>query len=380
MSDTNLKFKIALGLIPGIGDINSRKLVSYTGSVEAVFSEPYGNLVKIPGIGENLARSVTGMNYMDRAEKEAEWVAANKIRTFFYLDDDYPSRLKECEDSPVLLYYTGTADLNQEKMISVVGTRKATGRGREICENIISQLAEMFPDLIVVSGLAYGIDIAAHKSAIESEIQTIGVLAHGLKTIYPPMHSSIAKEMVKNGGLLTDFISDAPAERNNFLKRNRIIAGLPQALLIVESGVKGGAMVTAEMAMSYNRDVLAVPGRPSDNWSGGCNRLIKRNIAALVENGNDVCEFLNWDRPAGITPVQTKLFMELDEPEIEIIKIISAEEALSVDQISSLTGLTVSKLSALLLSLEMKGAVKCCPGNVYREAGSRKPEDRRHSC
>jgi len=202
MSDTNLKYKIALGLIPGIGDINSRKLVSYTGSVEAVFSEPYGNLIKIPGIGETLARSVISRSYMDQAEKEAQWVTASNIRTYFYLDDEYPSRLRECEDSPVLLYYKGTADLNREKMISVVGTRKATRRGREICENIISQLAEMFPDLIIVSGLAYGIDITAHKAAVESGIQTIGVLAHGLKTIYPPMHSDIARAMLKNGGLL----------------------------------------------------------------------------------------------------------------------------------------------------------------------------------
>ena len=184
---------------------------------------------------------------------------------------------------------------------------------------------------------------AAHKAALEAGVQTIGVLAHGLKTIYPPMHSNTAKEMVKNGGLLTDFVSDAPAERNNFLKRNRIIAGLPQGLLVIESGVKGGAMVTAEMAMSYNRDVMAVPGRPSDNWSGGCNRLIKRNIAALVENGNDVCEFLNWVPAAEVRPVQAKLFEDLDESEIALLNIISAEEALSVDQISSLSGLQISK-------------------------------------
>ena len=373
MSDTNLKFKIALGLIPGVGDISARKLVSYTGSVEAVFSEPYSSLVRIPGIGEAPARAVTGKNYMDQAEKEALWVEAHNIRTYFYLDDDYPSQLKECEDSPVLLYYTGTSDLNQTKMLSVVGTRKATARGREICENIIFKLAELFPDLVIVSGLAYGIDIAAHKAALEAGVQTIGVLAHGLKTIYPPMHSNTAKEMVKNGGLLTDFVSDAPAERNNFLKRNRIIAGLPQGLLVIESGVKGGAMVTAEMAMSYNRDVMAVPGRPSDNWSGGCNRLIKRNIAALVENGNDVCEFLNWVPAAEVRPVQAKLFEDLDESEIALLNIISAEEALSVDQISSLSGLQISKLSGLLLSLEMKGAIKCYPGNRYRipESGNR---------
>jgi len=233
MSQTELKYKIALGLIPGIGDIFARKLVSYTGSVEAVFSETYANLVRIPGIGETLARSVAGKGYLNQAEKEAEWVTANKVRVLFYLDDDYPARLAECEDSPVTMYYMGSADLNQAKMLSVVGTRRATSRGREICENIISHLARFFPELIIVSGLAYGIDIAAHKAALESGIQTIGVLAHGLKTIYPPLHTNIAKEMVAKGGLLTDFVSDAGAERNNFLKRNRIIAGLSQGIIIV---------------------------------------------------------------------------------------------------------------------------------------------------
>jgi DNA processing protein len=365
MPDHDLTNKIALGLIPGIGDISARKLVAYTGSVEAVFREPYGNLIKIPGIGETLARAIVEKSYMRVAEKECEFVTTKKIRVLFYLDEDYPQRLKECEDSPVTLYFRGNADLNSERMLSVVGTRKSTHRGRDICENIISQLAAMFPNLIIVSGLAYGIDITAHKAALHAGVHTLGVLAHGIKTIYPPVHTGVAREMIEQGGLVTDFVSDAPAERNNFLKRNRIIAGLPAGLLVVESGVKGGAVVTAEMAFSYNRDVMAVPGRPSDNWSSGCNRLVKRNIAALVENANDICQLLNWERPGVKEPVQTQIFQDLNETEKLILNLIEKEELLSADQISVITGMPVNRLATTLLSLEMKGAARNYPGNIY---------------
>ena len=215
MQNNDLVFKIALGLIPGVGDINARKLVTATGSVEAVFREPYGNLIKIPGIGDTMARSVIDRKYLAQAEKEADFVTAKKISTLFYLDDNYPSRLKECNDSPVIIYYLGNACLDSLKMLSVVGTRKATQRGKEICENIISHLAAIFPDIVIVSGLAYGIDITAHKAALDNGIETVAVLAHGLRTIYPPAHNAIARKMVGQGGLLTDFISDAPAEKNN---------------------------------------------------------------------------------------------------------------------------------------------------------------------
>lgn len=365
MQNNDLVFKIALGLIPGVGDINARKLVAATGSVEAVFREPYGNLIKIPGIGDMMARSVADRKYLVQAEREADFITSRKITTLFYLDDEYPQRLKDCPDSPVILYYIGDACLDSVKMISVVGTRKATDRGKELCEDIIGRLAGLFPDLVIVSGLAYGIDIAAHKAALDNGIKTIAVLAHGLKTIYPPAHRSTARKIAAQGGLLTDFISDAPAEKNNFLKRNRIIAGLSPAILVVESGVKGGALVTAEMALSYNRDVMAVPGRPSDNWSGGCNRLIKRNIAALVENATDICEFLNWRKPDVEKPRQAKLFDPPDKEESEVLKLIPTEENITIDHISRLAGVPVNKISTLLLSLEMKGFVRCCPGNAY---------------
>lgn len=365
MSDTELMHKIALGLIPGVGDINARKLVSYCGSVEAVFSEPYSSLIRIPGIGENMARSITERGYLAEAEKEATWVVANKVDTLFYIDKNYPARLSECEDSPVTLFYKGNADLDAPKMLSIVGTRRATPRGIDLCSDIISQLATLYPDLIVVSGLAYGIDIAAHRAALAAGLRTVAVLAHGLKTIYPPTHTNVARQMVNNGGLLTDFISTAPTERNNFLKRNRIIAGLPVALLVVESGVKGGAIVTAEMAMSYNRDVMAVPGRPSDNWSGGCNRLIKRNIAGLVGNAGDICELLNWSHKKSPQPLQTSLFDDLTEAESEVLGLLTNQEALTADQISASTQLPISRLSSILLSLEIRGVIRCLPGNIF---------------
>ena len=294
MSEVSLKHKIALGLIPRIGDINARKLVSHFGSVEAIFHEPYRNLLKIPGIGSGLAKYIGDRSYLELADKEAEYVTGHNIRTYFYLDNDYPYRLRQCDDSPVVFFFKGECNLDAAKILSVVGTRNATGRGRELCDKIIGGLAIGHPDLIIVSGLAYGIDIAAHKAAIANNLQTIGVLGHGFNTIYPSIHSSTAKAITEKGGLLSDFLSDALPERNNFLKRNRIIAGISDATLVVESGIKGGALITADIAASYNRDVFAVPGRPDDQWSAGCNSLIKSNKAALAETSDDIEYFLDW--------------------------------------------------------------------------------------
>jgi len=366
MPEISLQHKIALGLIPRIGDINARKLVSHFGSVEAVFHEPYNNLIRIPGIGSEIAKYISDRSYLSAAEKEAEYVTKNNIRTYFYLDNDYPFRLRQCDDSPVVFFFTGNCDLNSSKFLSVVGTRNASTRGKEICEKIIAGLAKNHPELIIVSGLAYGIDIASHKAAIANNLQTIGVLAHGLKTIYPSIHYSIAKTMQKNGGLLTDFLSDALPERNNFLKRNRIIAGLSDSTLVVESGMKGGALVTADIANSYNRDVFAVPGRPDDQWSAGCNNLIRNNKAALVGCAEDIEYFLNWIPEKSKPPVQRSLFSELDETEQRIYELLNKEGELNIDAICRSLEIPVYKLSSLLLQMEFKGLVKCYPGNLYK--------------
>ena len=366
MSEITLKHKIALGLIPRIGDINARKLVSHFGSVEAVFQESYRNLVKIPGIGTGIASCITDRSYLELAEQEAEYIIRNKIRTYFYLDNDYPFRLRQCDDSPVVFFFMGNCDLDSAKILSVVGTRNATHRGREICEKIVGNLAHGNPDLIIVSGLAYGIDIFSHKAALASNLQTIGVLGHGFKTIYPSVHASVAKSMLTRGGLLTDFLSDALPERNNFLKRNRIIAGLSDATLVVESGVKGGALITADIANSYNRDVLAVPGRPDDQWSAGCNSLIRNNKAALVESSDDIEYFLYWKSEKPKPPVQRSLFSELDDNEKLIYELLVKQGEMNIDAICRTTGIPVYKLSSLLLQMEFKGVVKCYPGNLYQ--------------
>jgi len=366
MPEILLKHKIALGLIPRIGDINARKLVSHFGSVEAIFKEPYRSLINIPGIGTELAKYISDRSYLESAEKEAEYICNNNIRAYFYLDDDYPFRLRQCDDSPVVFFLKGTCDLNAAKILSVVGTRNATNRGRETCERIIGGLAEGHPDLIIISGLAYGIDITSHKAALENNLQTIGVLAHGFKTIYPAIHTSVAKRITEQGGaLVTDFISDALPERNNFIKRNRIIAGLSDATLVVESGIKGGALITADIANSYNRDVFAVPGRPGDQWSAGCNNLIRSNKAALTECSEDIEYFLNWKPEESKAPIQRTLFAELDESEKQIYELLMKQGELNIDSICRTLELPVHKLSSMLLQMEFKGLLKCYPGNVY---------------
>lgn len=366
MSDVQLKHKIALGLIPRIGDINARKLVSHFGGVEAIFSESYRNLIKIPGIGPGMAKYICDKSYLDTADKEAEYVTKNNIKTYFYLDNNYPFRLRQCDDSPVMFFFKGNCDLDSPKILSIVGTRNATTRGRELCEKIISGLAAGHKDLIIASGLAYGIDITSHKAALANKLQTIGILAHGFKTIYPAIHASTARAMVINGGLLTDFFSDALPERNNFLKRNRIIAGLSDATLVIESGVKGGALVTADIANSYNRDVFAVPGRPDDQWSAGCNSLIRSNKAFLAESSDDIEYFLNWKPEKSKPVVQRTLFSDLEDTEKTIFELLAKQGELSIDTICRSLDMPVHKLSSLLLQMEFKGLVKCSPGNVYR--------------
>jgi DNA processing protein len=369
MNEPSLVQKIALGMIPGVGDITARRLVSYTGSIEGVFSESFRNLMHIPGIGESLAGNIARRDYLKLAEKEAEYINKHSIKVFFYMDEDYPFRLRQCDDAPVTFYFQGNVDLNASYFLSVVGTRNATQHGREICQKIISGLAHHFPSLVIVSGLAYGIDITAHKAAIASDLPTIGVLGHGLKTIYPSVHANTAKVMVKNGGLLTDFISSDPPDKNNFIKRNRIIAGLSDATLIIESGIKGGALITADIASSYNRDVMAVPGRPDDEWSAGCNALIRCNKASLVENPEDIEYLLGWKSVETEGPVQKVLFEEMTGNEKRVYEALKLNGDMTVDQLSLLLSFPVYKLSATLLQMELSGLIVPVPGNIYRLRG-----------
>ena len=373
MIDENLKYKIGITLIKGIGCNLSKSLIAYVGSVEGVFKEKQQNLAKIPGIGEILSREiVTQINsqgVLKRAEQEIEFILKNKILTTYFTDRDYPYRLKECPDSPIMIYSKGPCSLNDGKFVGIVGTRNATETGKENCKKLISDLARVLPNTVIVSGLAYGIDICAHKTALESGLPTIGVIGHGLDRMYPEVHRPVAVKMVQDGALLTEYLSQTNPDKQNFVQRNRIIAGLCDAIVVVESGIKGGALITAEIANGYNRDVFAFPGRVTDEWSAGCNALIKNNKASLIESSEDILRFMNWEKQnsAKAPNVQTALFLDLSDEEKEIITTLRQNpDGIQFNELAIQLEKPISKTSSLLLDMEFKGLVKCLPGNVYR--------------
>jgi DNA processing protein len=367
MDKEALRYLIALTLIPAVGSITARKLIAYTGSAKAVFSEKKSNLQKIPGIGSFLAGSINPLQVLGQADRELLFIEKNSIKVLTIIEKDYPERLKQCADAPLVLYLKGKNVLNAPKVLSIVGTRNATEYGIEQCRKIIRDLTENNHQVLIVSGLAYGVDAQAHMAALQYGQETIAVLAHGLHTLYPNAHKNLASRITENGALLTDFgVGDNP-ERNNFLKRNRIIAGLADATLVVESGKKGGALITADLAISYNRDVFAVPGRANDTMSDGCNRLIRDNKAALVQGFADIEYLLGWDiKEKTNQPRQARLFVELSGDELKIVEELKKEDRLSPDILSLRTGMPVSKISATLLKMEFKALVSVLPGNYYR--------------
>jgi DNA processing protein len=367
--DESLKYKIAITQIHGIGNILAKNLIAYVGSVEGVFCEKKQHLAKIPGIGEVLAEEIVSQNVMLRAEKEVEFILKNNIRSIYFTDRDYPYRLKECPDSPIMLYCKGKCNLNEGKFIGIVGTRSATQIGKENSAKLVYELSSMISQVTIVSGLAYGIDISAHKAALDNNLPTIGVMGHGLDRIYPAAHRSTAIKMLTNGALITEFLSETNPDRQNFVMRNRIIAGLCDALVIVESGVKGGALITAELANDYNRDVFAFPGRITDDWSKGCNKLIKSNQASLIESAEDLMTFMNWEKQneAAKEVPQTFLNFDLSDEEKEIVSLLRQyPDGLQVNELAIMLSKPFSKTSSKLLEMEFKGLVKCFPGNLYR--------------
>ncbi|MBT3208744.1 MAG: DNA-protecting protein DprA [Bacteroidetes bacterium] len=361
-----LKYKIGISLIPGIGSVIAKKLIAYIGGVEAVFKEKESVLQKIPGVGSILARSIVRQNVLIQAEKETKFIEKEGINAFFYLDADYPNRLKQCNDAPIILYSKGNVDFNQEKVISIVGTRKASSRGKEVCSQLVTKLRENNHNPIIVSGFAYGIDISAHKAAINNKLPTVAVLAHGLNTIYPALHKKYLNDIFENGAIITEFLHEQLPERVNFVKRNRIIAGISDATIVVESPVKGGSLITAEIANSYFRDVFAFPGRTNDTYSKGCNKLIKCNKAALIEDVEDLEYILNWNKKKGNShAIQQKLFNELSENETIILDLLKENGELEIDTISRMSKLQISKVSSLLLNLEFAGLIKALPGKIF---------------
>jgi DNA processing protein len=360
-------YKIALSLVPGIGGVLARNLVAYLGSPEAIFTEKPKILAKVPGIGEINIKRISDPENIARAEKELKFLAKYNIDVRFYTDPGFPRRLLSCPDAPVLIFSKGNFNPDEEKIISIVGTRNATEYGKEICETLVGELAERNHRVLIVSGLAYGIDIYAHKAAIKHNLPTVGILGHGLDTLYPGMHKDTASRMLENGGLATDFASQTKIDPSNFIRRNRIIAGMADATIVVESGEKGGALVTARIAGSYNRDVFAFPGRVGDVYSVGCNNLIKTNGAALITSVADLEYIMGWDTPdKKPATIQKELFTEFSDEERLIIELLKKVSPLFIDQVCSETGLPMSKVSGHLLNLEFKGVVAALPGKMYK--------------
>lgn len=363
-------YRIALGLISGIGGITARKILAFTGSAEAVFSVPRRTLLTIPGVGELLADRIGSSGIVEQARRELEFINKRGIKCLFYGEDAYPERLLPCYDAPLLLYMLGQVNLNGCRMLSIVGTRRPGSYGMDVCKGLVRDLASLDRDLVIVSGLAYGIDHCAHKTALEMGLDTVAVLGHGLRYIYPALHRQVAGKITEQGALLTDFSSNQKPEKNHFIRRNRIIAGLSDATIVVQSGLKGGALITADIADSYDRDVFTFPGRAGDPASAGCNRLIKTHKAALIEGAGDVAYLLGWDniQPAG-EGKQLKAFQQLTEKEAEIIGLLRSEGPVSIDRISQKCHIPVSRISGILLNLELNGMIKCLPGDVYSMDG-----------
>lgn len=358
---SSLLYMVGLTLIPGIGDVNGKRLLAWCGSPEAVFRESPQRLRKIPGIGGILANAVKSSNVLVRADEELTFCRKEGIQVIDYLHDSYPTRLKECEDGPMVLYVRGNPPLNSKRILAVVGTRMATSYGLGFCQNLVKGLSSY--GIMIVSGLAYGIDAEAHRAAVSQGLPTLAVLAHGLDRIYPYNHFRLARKMLEKGGLVTDFMSKEIPEKVNFPKRNRIIAGLSDAIVVVEAASTGGALITAEIGNSYNRDVFAVPGRIGDTYSEGCLSLIKNNKAALITSHEDVIKMMNWDTRLD-KGTQARLFPALDPIEQKVMDIITPAGA-HIDTITIGLSMHPGKVSSLMLEMEFKGLVRVLPGNRF---------------
>jgi DNA processing protein len=337
-------------------------LISYCGSLEAVFQTKKKILEKIPGCGEKIAATILKKAYFKEAEKELRFIEKQGIEALFFLDKNFPKRLKPFDDAPLLLYYKGSADLNHPRIISIVGTRKPSEHSKSNCEELIAELEKY--DVLISSGLAYGIDVTAHKKCLDLGIQTVGVLGHGLSQIYPNQHRQIALKMIEHGGLLTEFSSDLGPETGHFPMRNRIVAAMCDALIVVETNKKGGSMITAQYANEYSKDVFALPGRIKDAHLQGCNHLIKTHRAALIENAADIAYIMRWEELAD-SQSKKKQTIELDEEEKLIFGFLSQTEEIEIDNLTFKAKLSPNKVASLLLTLEFKGLVKSLPGKRY---------------
>lgn len=358
-----LLYKIALTLIPQIGPVHAKLLLQHF-NVREIFTTKRSTLEKIEGLGEVRARSIRSFAGFREAETEIAFIEKYKIRPLFISDPEYPQRLLNCYDAPILLYYKGNADLNCSKVVALVGSRSHTEYGKLVTEELLRELASHH--ILIISGLAYGIDAISHKNSVKNNLPTVGVLAHGLDQIYPPVHSNLARDMLRNGGLLTEFRSTSKPDKHNFPVRNRIVAGLSDATIVVETGTRGGSMITAELANGYNRDVFAYPGRITDLKSAGCNQLIRSNKAVLLSSGQELLEQMGWEQSAKPTrQLQRNLFPELTDHEKIIVAILEKKDQVHIDELNLQSGLSSSSVAAALLNLEIQGMIQSLPGKLY---------------
>lgn len=361
-------YSLALTKIPGLGLIGAHRLLETVGSATTIFKEADHLSELAPGCSERLKEALHCPDILRLCEGELKFAEKNQIRCLTFQDVDYPSRLRECDDAPLVLFYRGNADLNRLHIINMVGTRHATEYGKDICTHFLRELSELLPDTLIVSGLAYGIDIHSHRAALQFGLDTVAVLAHGLDRIYPSVHRKTAVEMLNHGGLLTEFPSGTNPDRQNFVMRNRIVAGLADATVVIESAAKGGSLITADIAESYQRDVFAFPGRVGDEFSAGCNNLIRSNRAVLLQSAEELVKALSWDtvceKPQAI---QRELFLDLS-PEEEIVYNLlqKQEEGMQINTLVVQSNIPINRMTSILFQLEMRGIIRALAGGVYR--------------
>jgi DNA processing protein len=344
-----------------VGDILAKKLIVNVGDVSQIFKEKGTRLSKINGIGNHVLKHLFDEKNIKLAAEELKYVQENRISYSYFLEDNYPTNLQHCIDSPILLFQDGNIDFSNQKIISIVGTRNMSSYGRDFCNQLVKDLAQYNP--IIVS--AYGVDICAHKAAVKNNLQTVAVLAHGLDEIYPKVHKKYINQVSENGGFLTEFWHNETPLRENFLKRNRIVAGVSKATIIIESAAKGGSLVTADIANSYDKDVFAVPGRTTDLYSKGCNNLIKNNRAFLLNSAEEIVKMLNWDLHEKPKVIQKQLFLDLNEKEQKIYDLLHEKGKQMLDVISLECNIPIYQLSAILLQMELKGVSKPLPGKMF---------------
>jgi len=365
MTEPEIIAALRLQNIPNIGDVTAKKLIAHCGSPTAIFEDKLHHLLKIDGIGKMTLKGLFDTIHLEEAQKEFEFLSKEGISISYFMDDDYPARLKHCVDGPILLFQRGNIDLNNQKIISVVGTRNVTNYGTSFCTQFIEELAPLNP--VIVSGFAYGVDISIQKAAMDHGLQTIACMAHGLNQIYPKVHAKYETKMEKNGGFVTEFWSNSQPNRENFLKRNRIIAGISEATVVIESAEKGGSLVTADIAHGYHRDVFAVPGRATDKWSKGCNDLIKYQKAHLLTSAAELVYLLGWEieEEKQQKTMQKQLFIELNETEQSIYSYLQINGKQLLDTVALECNLPIFKVSSTLLNMEMKGVIRPLPGKMF---------------